>query len=533
MGFFALLGVLVTGVFTYASHQNRLISSDRFSAKSEFVSFEYTNCYILQTSFKSYQESISLDALKDELVYTYGLEGAPEVVGLGTEKLDVGEDLYGQLSGGEDVFFVLVSPQDASPKLKTLEVGGGGFWDTDSLDDYPLCLSEIVEVSPGDLEEIKNAYFEHEGGYYNFDVTQIRDLYVAGEVIPARAVDRTWLNKSDNYTLLFDRYRDVIEGSDIAIAMLENPLLGDPLPCQGCMTFIGDEKNVAGFKEVGFDAMGVGNHFGDGGERAIASTIELFNENGIGLPGASDSSLETATKPYIMDWNGKKVAFLSADDVAAYYWYGTQYGTNYYSNKSISGGIGEVNYEKIEKDVNAAKKLADYVIVMMSWGVEYTNRSNAHQQSMAHAFIDAGVDLVVGSHPHWVQEIEVYKDKFIIYSLGNYIFDQTSEGPGAHWSRTNGETRQGMTAKLHYYGEDLKSVDLIPHKFCGYNQAGGESYNMTHNLAWKINAGKMTYEQVDQLSEDEGCVWYQPTPLSQKDPEFKEVWDRMMEYTDI
>jgi len=64
------------------------------------------------------------------------------------------------------------------------------------------------------------------------------------------------------------------------------------------------------------------------------------------------------------------------------------------------------------------------LVVLPHWGEEYIPTSNTTQQEAAHAFVDAGADLVVGSHPHVVQEVETYKGKAIFYSLGNFMFDQ-------------------------------------------------------------------------------------------------------------
>jgi poly-gamma-glutamate synthesis protein (capsule biosynthesis protein) len=61
----------------------------------------------------------------------------------------------------------------------------------------------------------------------------------------------------------------------------------------------------------------------------------------------------------------------------------------------------------------------------MHGGTEYTATANAGQITFAHAAIDSGADIVIGAHPHWVQNKETYKDKPIYYSLGNFIFDQS------------------------------------------------------------------------------------------------------------
>jgi gamma-polyglutamate biosynthesis protein CapA len=65
-----------------------------------------------------------------------------------------------------------------------------------------------------------------------------------------------------------------------------------------------------------------------------------------------------------------------------------------------------------------------FLIVFMHWGNEYKTINSLSQQKLGHALIDAGVDLIIGSHPHVVQNIEQYKNKLIFYSLGNFIFDQ-------------------------------------------------------------------------------------------------------------
>jgi poly-gamma-glutamate synthesis protein (capsule biosynthesis protein) len=68
--------------------------------------------------------------------------------------------------------------------------------------------------------------------------------------------------------------------------------------------------------------------------------------------------------------------------------------------------------------------MADVVIVCPHWGVEYALQPSREQVELAHQMIDAGADLIVGSHPHVVQPLEKYHDRWIAYSLGNFVFDQ-------------------------------------------------------------------------------------------------------------
>ncbi len=76
------------------------------------------------------------------------------------------------------------------------------------------------------------------------------------------------------------------------------------------------------------------------------------------------------------------------------------------------------------KALHDLEEIVDFIVVYSHWGYEYEHEPNIIQRQLAHEFIDAGADLVVGSHPHVIQSSEVYRDKHIYYSLGNLIFDQ-------------------------------------------------------------------------------------------------------------
>jgi poly-gamma-glutamate synthesis protein (capsule biosynthesis protein) len=92
------------------------------------------------------------------------------------------------------------------------------------------------------------------------------------------------------------------------------------------------------------------------------------------------------------------------------------------SYNQFSGGDEEHAVQEIRR--LKTRQTVDVVIVYTHWGSEYATGSNAFQRAAAHEFIDAGADLVIGSHPHVVQEMEEYNGKRIYYSLGNFVFDQ-------------------------------------------------------------------------------------------------------------
>lgn len=91
------------------------------------------------------------------------------------------------------------------------------------------------------------------------------------------------------------------------------------------------------------------------------------------------------------------------------------------------------------------------IVVFAHWGEEYKTKANTAQMGQGRAFIDAGADVVIGAHPHVVEEVETYKGKAIFYSLGNFMFDQNFS-----WA-----TMHGLAVRADFY-EDKTAFTLIP-----------------------------------------------------------------------
>lgn len=116
----------------------------------------------------------------------------------------------------------------------------------------------------------------------------------------------------------------------------------------------------------------------------------------------------------------------------------------------------EKGFDRIIADIKTLDKEVDVVIVMPHWGHEYiTDKPSALQKKEAIAMVDAGADVIFGAHPHVIQPIEVYKERFIFYSFGNFIFDQ-------YFSR---ETSEGLAVKATFEkmdGRVRQTFELIP-----------------------------------------------------------------------
>lgn len=408
----------------------------------------------------------------------------------------------------EKNYIGLLTPSQVKPWYKTLLINGQNIWSKSfNADKYKLFSTATITLSNPN-QEIQLS---------NVDKLAKTTIFASGEIIPARAVDRLGFNVFNNYTYVYDFLKSDIKQADLAVAMLENSLLGNPVPCTGCTTFVGDDQAAKGIAQAGFDIISTaGNHSGDGGQLAYPNTIELFHNLDILTTGTGKTDEENI-KPAIKKINGKRIGIIGADDIGYFYWHRImadgRYGANSFSK--LSGTATVVDYDAVAKLSKIKKQnKIDFLIVFMSWGIEYTNKPTSHQQELAHAFIDNGVDLVLGSHPHWVQAIEFYKDKPIVYSMGNFIFDQ---------SHTL-ETRQDMVTKYYFYQNELKSIELIPLQYCGYHQTN-------NNLTQKYLNKEISLEEVYETDDNQGCVFWQPKKLKESHPAYQQILQRVFEYS--
>ncbi len=401
-------------------------------------------------------------------------------------------------------YLVLLSPSQVLPEYKTVFVEEQNIWSKNfNSANYPFKVEKQIQGIPNNS---------------NLDNAKKQRFFFAGEIIPARAVDRLSLNVNNNYTYLFDDLREDIQGADIAVAMLENSFLGDPTPCTGCTTFVSDDRVATGLAEVGFDIISTaGNHAGDAGQKGYPNTIEKLNSSGIKTSGTGKTIAE-ATKPAVFDLADRKIGLIGADDIAYFYWEQDNdpdaYGTNTFSSIS-ENGVLSIDQSKLELIKKYKDEYGtDYLVVFMSWGIEYTNKPTMHQQELGRALIDNGADLVIGSHPHWVQSIEFYQGKPIIYSLGNFIFDQTHTL----------QTRQSIAANFYYYDEILKSIELIPFQTCGYHQT-------KNDLTSKYLGGEVTLSEVKMMDETDGCIYWMPVKRNVDNSGYLDILERVFEFS--
>ena len=212
--------------------------------------------------------------------------------------------------------------------------------------------------------------------------------------------------------------RILFNNSDFNIANLECAITDEPItPDDKEWTFALPSKYVNVFKEAKISLLTLANnHILDFGEKALFNTIKVLDENGILHIGAG-KNVKEADKVYIKEIEGKRYAFMAASAVIPK--------ESWKASETRAGVSNGYDTLAICTRVNKLKQYVDKVIVYMHWGGELEVKSRELQQLIGRRLVDAGADLVVGTHAHVVQEIEYYNNVPIVYSLGNFIYGGT------------------------------------------------------------------------------------------------------------
>ena len=217
--------------------------------------------------------------------------------------------------------------------------------------------------------------------------------------------------------VLGSKMLDIMRSSDIMIANSEFTVSnrGTALPNK-MYTFRAKKERLSIYDEMGVDMVTLANnHVYDYGVDAFNDMLDSFNEYKIPHIGAGHN-IEEAKKPYYFIINGYKIAFVSASRA--------EKNIMTPGASSDSGGVFRC-YDPTDM-INLIKELksnSDYVIPIIHFGRENSHELEEEQVSSAHAYIDAGADMVVGHHVHTLQGVEIYNDKPIIYNLGNFLFN--------------------------------------------------------------------------------------------------------------
>lgn len=266
-------------------------------------------------------------------------------------------------------------------------------------------------------------------------------LLFVGDMMLTRGVE-TSVKKNFNgdYNKLFENLPE-LKDADILFGNLEGPVSETGNNVGSKYSFRMDPMILPAIKNAGFDIVSfANNHVGDWNVNAFKDTLARLASEDILKTGAGVDKTEVET-PTIIEKNGIKFGFLGFSDV----------GPTWMVAKENTPGILLASDPKMPEIIQKAKAMSDVLIISIHWGDEYKTAHNDRQEKLAKMLIDNGADMVIGHHPHVVEEIGEYRGKPIVYSLGNFIFDQS-------FSKN---TMRGMLFMVTFNDKNLKSFKKL------------------------------------------------------------------------
>ena len=213
----------------------------------------------------------------------------------------------------------------------------------------------------------------------------------------------------------FAPFAAILDAADIRLGNLECVVATTGDPADKNFTFRAHPRTLDVLKRH-FDAVSLANnHSGDFGRAAFAEMLGLLDQKGI-LKFGGGHNLREAHAPLIVERNGLRIALLGYDEFMP-----RSFEADY-----NAAGVAWSEDEQVVSDIRAERSVhhADLVIPVMHWGWENETIAGARQRRLARLMIDAGADAVIGGHPHVTQDIEHYKGKPIVYSVGNFVMEE-------------------------------------------------------------------------------------------------------------
>lgn len=242
--------------------------------------------------------------------------------------------------------------------------------------------------------------------------------------------------------------RTLLRGADVAMVNLEGPAPDDFRYHTSGFIFSMDPGLLTGLRSAGIDVVSLANnHIRNWGASGVRDTIQNLDALGIRHAGAGRTSSQ-ARRPAWLTAAGLRIAILAYNGVGAYGGIGGSPNAT-----STRAGAAPLTMAAVRADIRAACTAgADVVIVFPHWGVEYTDRLNAQQASLAPKILAAGADAVLGGHSHWAGPIRLFGNRLVVYSMGDLVFSLEHDE----------RTQEGILVELTFTGKRLAQVTLHP-----------------------------------------------------------------------
>jgi poly-gamma-glutamate capsule biosynthesis protein CapA/YwtB (metallophosphatase superfamily) len=246
-----------------------------------------------------------------------------------------------------------------------------------------------------------------------------------------------------------------LRAADLTIGNLESTLSDAGSPRQGSDSFHAPAAVLRTLARAGVDALSLANnHTGDYGDRALLETVAAFEGHRVESFGAG-RDLRAASRPAVINRNGVRFGFLGFNAI------GETPRATARTPGALSvrmpprtGPLDRADLGHLLRGVRDLADRVDVVVVLPHWGTQYTHAPEPVQSLVGRRLVEAGADLVVGGHPHWVQGLERYDGAVVAHSLGNFVFDMDFME----------QTMEGVTLTARFRGDSLLGVELTPYR---------------------------------------------------------------------
>ena len=298
-------------------------------------------------------------------------------------------------------------------------------------DEYSFTLVDnknSFDVSGEDKSSVTSYVF----GYYSKkDYVQV---LFTGDLMFDRGIRAVAEKNGNNF--IFSKISNRLKNNDLVVSNLEGPITDNTSVSLGSVPqspenyiFTFDKSLAETLFSENIRLVNLGNnHTLNFGSKGLISTKEYLDKANVEYFG------NYVNRSIIKDIQGVKIAFVSYNENVADL---------------------EIEKNKVVDEIKNVKSQSDIVVVFSHWGSEYTKTAIERVEVIAHEFVNAGADLIVGSHPHVIQNVEEYKGKKIYYSLGNFVFDQyfsenTRNGLGVS-VKIDKKTKEMQFEEIHFY----------------------------------------------------------------------------------
>lgn len=278
-----------------------------------------------------------------------------------------------------------------------------------------LCLIAgvllLASVISGKLHIIPEAKAEKSRGSNLLVMDFTGDIMIGGKI--------SRLGDHSGYVQLFQGVKAYWDNADLIFANLDNAFPAEnPSKYKksgNLQRLSGSYKGLKALSDSGVNMFACANeHMYDDQEKAVEELIQYFKENNLDYAGIG-TNLKEAAACRVTEVNGIRVGMISISDD-----YTAEMGA-----AADKTGIFTTEDEGYSELIREASKECDYLAVYVHFGEEDAAMANKRQKELAHRIADAGADLIIGTHPHVLQSMEVYEGVPIFYSLGNFISDET------------------------------------------------------------------------------------------------------------